>query len=159
MRLLWLCAKNSTPYWTFSSIVGIWQEISSLAQNRPSVDWNAADPGLQSGICRVSCRRGHILLQSYLIQSDPETIQSDPDHLCLRHGRRLGIPPAGGIPLPPAVSVRCRSGATWVCLRGRSPFIRPPRGQRVARGINSMLHGKSPADAELFSWSIGDSNP
>jgi hypothetical protein len=30
------------------------------------------------------------------------------------------------------------------------------RGQRgAAGGRNSMLHEKSPADAELFSWSIG----
>ena len=49
----------------------------------------------------------------------------------------------------------------WMTRAGvwGSPPVAPSGAARSAGGENSLLHEKSPANAELFSWSIGDSNP
>ena len=44
----------------------------------------------------------------------------------------------------------------WVSMCG---YLAESGAARSAGGWNSMLHKNSPADAELFLWSIGDSNP
>ncbi len=48
---------------------------------------------------------------------------------------------------------------TWGCLRGRSPFIRPPGGSREATG-GEWGHAKGDsAMLSPFAWPLGDLNP
>ena len=92
------------------------------------------------------------LLRSPLIQRDPEAIRSDPDSE-VEDSARLQHSLA-------SVGFRTISQSDLGVFEGAQPLHQAPSGAaRSAGGRNSMLHEKSPADAELFSWSIGDSNP
>ena len=76
----------------------------------------------------------------------------------------------GGIPLRlrrgpyegKGIEVRWTSSEAFgrlIPLPGGTRGCRPSGQPRSGGGENSLLHEKSPANAELFSWSIGDSNP
>ena len=65
-----------------------------------------------------------------------------------------GIPCASGGVRDEGKGIEVPGAGVW-----GSPPVAPSGAARSAGGENSLLHEKSPANAELFSWSIGDSNP
>ena len=65
-----------------------------------------------------------------------------------------GIPCASGGVRDEGKGIEVPRARVW-----GSPPVAPSGAARSAGGENSLLHEKSPANAELFSWSIGDSNP
>ena len=74
--------------------------------------------------------------------------------------------PVKTFPLVPQLDLRANQSAseaaerpTWGCLRGRSPFIRPPGGQlRSSRGRMGPQK-KTAGVAVFFLWPLRDLNP